>query len=164
MPTPMPTIEAVLVTYTFMSVTPARKYSTPRVTPRLTRASMIGRPAATRLVKASSSTMRVIGKLTRSACSRSWRGVSVIGPVKGGAPPLSTPDPGGDPLDDRLEGGVVDRPGLVVDGDQGGGRELVGEALLEVALDGQRLGAGHLEPARPEPVGEPGGIAGHDGQ
>ena len=207
-----------------MSVTPARKYRAPRVTPRLTRASMIGRPAATRLVKASSSTMRVIGKLTRSACSRSWREISFMPLVEGGGPagldldpgrhalagrrgdlgdglelgvlvageagdqvggaPVGRdegraagggerlhpadardgPDPGGDPLDDRPEGGVVDRPGLVVDGDQGGGRELVGEALLEVALDGQRLGAGHLEPARPEPVGEPGGVAGHDGQ
>jgi hypothetical protein len=77
MPTPMPTIEAVLVTYTFMSVMPARKYRAPRVTPRLTRASMIGRPAATRLVKASNRTIRVIGKLTRSACSRSAREISL---------------------------------------------------------------------------------------
>jgi hypothetical protein len=80
------------------------------------------------------------------------------------ADPVQRPDPGGDALDHGLEGGVVHCPGPVVDGHQGGGRELVGEALLEVALHGQGLGAGHLEPARPEPVLEPGGEAGHHRQ
>ena len=62
-------------------------------------------------------------------------------------------DPVGDLRDDR-----PGRPGqstvleAVVDGHQGGRRELAGEALLQVALHGQGLGAGHLEPARAKPV------------
>lgn len=90
MPTPMPMMEAVLVTKMLMSVTPARKKRAPRVTTRLKMPSMMGRPAAARLPKASSRTRSVIGKVIRSALSRSSFETSWSRLKKAACPPTVT--------------------------------------------------------------------------